>query len=975
MANKIKVVGYAKKEVFGNGIEYRNFSPDLVGNQLGAGEGTPIFTSGSFNISTNLDEKVNKKFNTNEFSNFISLSTLNLNETIKDIINKESKNLKLNLDYSDTLTYAFFGSLREYIRVSLENIIIKWPASLYIKEVDSNNPSLTGNTVSNYNYNPITDTATFSVDVNRIENNFNINFLSGGTIDNTYNESNALRNLSLNYLSYNVSSVSGNFPIINFLGASDLENSEITLVVSGNPFPNFSEVIENYHIKPNDNKIEEFFYKLNDFENNLLNRLTIPKFTSTFRVFNETDTGKIIESNKNITWPTTDGYNIDFNTVEYGNYVKELLEISEINDMSKSNLIVRFLVSSSISEFDTVSDIDNLYTNTNGQKMSNTLKIYGREFDELKKYSDGIKFANVVTYDKKNNTPDSLIKNLARVLGWELTSSISEIDILTNFLTLNSNYYEGYSRGYTNAESEIELWRRIILNTPWLWKSKGTRKAIEFLFKFIGIPEDLITFNEYTYVAKNVVDIDLVTRAMEYFNNSSDISNLNVDSEGFPKVFPNSPDTYFQKAGLWYRKTGGLDSEIDILSGNNPHSGPYDGGQEYIDQFTNCLVPNYVNNVGNNIQEVDETVNLFTNHNNGTFDECCDTNAYIDLKIDYNFQEILENNLNKIYEFYPISANQTGCTINNNWSVEVFLMGEKFHSFNIVTTGDTSITKEEYVNELLNISASTLSNTTLSGATYTVDENNLKIIVENNGCDSELITSYFKVELSLSSDFNCPDETIPNLTEFDVSQLRTDACTATSALPKIVKYYHDGSGSKPAFGDTVFTDINGLNVAHTPSGSTVFMGNDYTNPSDWLQTNQYGIREEIICPIKTCTVTTGTLQSTLGERGFYINGLTQSREVEIELSINNVQKLIENVTIEVTIFNGTENIVISHIMSDLRSVLITPNPNGNDYELKVVNIDINNVNMLAKFDINMTVNNLNGDCIDGTNIQTLNYSR
>ena len=70
--------------------------------------------------------------------------------------------------------------------------------------------------------------------------------------------------------------------------------------------------------------------------------------------------------------------------------------------------------------------------------MTNALKIYGREFDEVKKYSDGIKFSNVVTYDKKNNTPDAVVKNLARVLGWQLTSSISQIDVIGNFLSLNN---------------------------------------------------------------------------------------------------------------------------------------------------------------------------------------------------------------------------------------------------------------------------------------------------------------------------------------------------------------------------------------------------------------------------------------------------------------------------------------------------------------------------------------------------------
>jgi hypothetical protein len=55
--SKIKVAGYAKR-TFGNGIEYRPFSPDLVGVQIASDGGTPLFTMGNFSITTNMDPKV-----------------------------------------------------------------------------------------------------------------------------------------------------------------------------------------------------------------------------------------------------------------------------------------------------------------------------------------------------------------------------------------------------------------------------------------------------------------------------------------------------------------------------------------------------------------------------------------------------------------------------------------------------------------------------------------------------------------------------------------------------------------------------------------------------------------------------------------------------------------------------------------------------------------------------------------------------
>jgi hypothetical protein len=54
-------------------------------------------------------------------------------------------------------------------------------------------------------------------------------------------------------------------------------------------------------------------------------------------------------------------------------------------------------------------------------------------FDEVKKYIDSIKLAHTVTYDKQGNSPDQTIKYLASALGWDLTNSIVENDLMKLF--------------------------------------------------------------------------------------------------------------------------------------------------------------------------------------------------------------------------------------------------------------------------------------------------------------------------------------------------------------------------------------------------------------------------------------------------------------------------------------------------------------------------------------------------------------
>ena len=64
----IKVAGYVKKVVYNNNIEYRNFSPDLVGQQFATNFGTPLFTMGNFSITTNTDPSEHTVFKLGTYS-------------------------------------------------------------------------------------------------------------------------------------------------------------------------------------------------------------------------------------------------------------------------------------------------------------------------------------------------------------------------------------------------------------------------------------------------------------------------------------------------------------------------------------------------------------------------------------------------------------------------------------------------------------------------------------------------------------------------------------------------------------------------------------------------------------------------------------------------------------------------------------------------------------------------------------------
>jgi hypothetical protein len=110
---------------------------------------------------------------------------------------------------------------------------------------------------------------------------------------------------------------------------------------------------------------------------------------------------------------------------------------------------------------------------------------------------------NSVNYNPENDIPSQLLVNLSQTLGW--TSNFSPItneDFLSSvFGNTQTPTYPGYARALTPTELNYAFYRNLILNAAYLFKSKGTRRSVEFLLRLIGAPESLIEYNEHIYLA------------------------------------------------------------------------------------------------------------------------------------------------------------------------------------------------------------------------------------------------------------------------------------------------------------------------------------------------------------------------------------------------------------------------------------------------------------------------------------------
>ena len=684
--NRIKIAGYAKRIFFNDNIEYRNFSPDLVGFQLTSNGGTTLFTNGNFSISVNLDPKPNVLFTQGVKSKFFTLDDITTSgDTQLDI--QSNVKAKLNIDITNPLSYIWYGSFGEMIRASLLDIQENWPAAIY---VDNKVGSVTGNNITDYVYDISSDESTFKVNSNFFNNPYGIKYTEDSKYVATNSDENPLRNFTLKYSSYVIEHNGIIKNIKSITPATQKTNSELILVVDGNPFPELTGIyipqysfLSNnidasipYFIKPNESEIEKFFSGLDDFQRTILNREITPIYRAEIISSNYTDDGVLLTSKKVYDFPVmVDGYNLNFFDTLYVSYLTKLTKLGEGLDQTNTDLIFRKYTTEAINSFDTMPKADGDDLTLNGEKATKLIRIYGVEFDYIKKYINGIKFAHVVTYNKRNNLPDVLIKDLAFMLGLEPINFISDTSFSKLYLPSNGGgQFIGTSTNLTQEQIDVELYRRLILNIAWLWKSKGSRKAVEFLFRFIGAPESLVNFNEYIVVVDKPLDVEEIKKLLYIYTGEVDLSNIPYDDDGFPLPPVNGdlvisnfidPETgevvengitemYFQKAGGWYRETYGS-NVLTVLNGNNPHVGPYDGGSEYLQYFSRCYIPNFDNEPTVVITADTIRQNYFVNYNYGIFNGIPTGSTFYTTQLTYN---------NNTGEYQPID----NC-LNVNYSI------------------------------------------------------------------------------------------------------------------------------------------------------------------------------------------------------------------------------------------------------------------------------------------------------------------
>ena len=597
------------------------FSDDIVGLQTVRGGG---LTQGNFEFTTSVVEKVNRTFGIGEFSAPINLQDLGVDDIFQSVTIQQTQfRVYPNYDITQPLNFTLYGSFAKRLSVSITQIINYFPAGLDI--LYTNLDFLTDNTAVNILYDSINDETYFEINVDRISNPFAIDYtVTAGTLTNfTELEVSKYRNLSNTYLDYAVVVDGIEFKIVSFQPSQTYNSGYIAFYASGTPFGTTATTYSgDFQIRPNDYIADKVLSEdFDEVEKFLLNRLTQPPYTAVFQVPAQTQYGQFYPDYQQVTWPKDGVWNLDIRTPQFDDYLIQLQTIAETLDSFKTNLVSRFLTSGSLKEFDTL-----------GRKVEKMFQIYGRSFDQLKQYVDGLAFMNSVNYNPSNDIPNELLFAMARTLGWSANfSPITTKDYLPSvFGNKNTPTYPGFSRSLTANEINYAYYRSLILNSAYVFKSKGTRRSVEFLLDLIGAPESLIEYNEHIYLADQKINM---TNFYSQFAQISGGTYLNevpaydtgntfklkgvtytafttqdtyedvsvteldypVDAQGYPKAPPQTESLFFQKGAGWYEQTPSHRSPEEIFITGQGYSGqntniqtrlkPFTYGQDYLQVF------------------------------------------------------------------------------------------------------------------------------------------------------------------------------------------------------------------------------------------------------------------------------------------------------------------------------------------------------------------------------------------------------
>ena len=565
---------------------------------------TVVYSNGNFVFTTNSTPTPHRKSETGSWETPPSVEgcettgdywtecSTSSSETSSSV--SEENEVVLNRTSNDIRDFAYYGSAVELLKASIRNIVKTFPAELFLS--GQNTVVLRGD-----RFVPVGWNDNMSGSAYIVQNPFQLDLTTVNAITGEFSADESLHYLTNSFADYVVIQGNRETPVTSYtvdsvdgldfncltegqlMATITINNIVIKQRYVGGRFVLFHNTTVGTRIRPNETRINSFFNGLEGFEKLLLNRQSKPIYTNSLVTPFETNVGLVLAERK-YTWPVENGWNLDVTSPSYSDFISGLYNMAQLFDDYFTDNLYRSMTHEAIKNFDWTftreygEGEEEKYVLA-GTKVVQLIRCFGRYFDDIKRYVDGIKFTNRYTYNKKNNQSESLFSEKLALNGWVVTNVTpsgrenDETPVL----------YTGESVGYKFSDVNTEFMRRLILCSKPIFKHKGTREGIRMLLALFGMGEDQYTLHEYKYTTTPITDTDVINRLKEYnYGKEIDLqyeddpySGLLVKEvvwEGNTYLIPwyekdvtYDGDVYYQMYGGWEKKD--VDNNADFIYG------------------------------------------------------------------------------------------------------------------------------------------------------------------------------------------------------------------------------------------------------------------------------------------------------------------------------------------------------------------------------------------------------------------------
>jgi hypothetical protein len=417
-------------------------------NQFAPGQ-IPIYRSGNFIITVRDDRGGMNQYNTQKWEKGAdgdSWTIATVDKMVSQDETQDDTKIVLKNDYYDFREFAYYGSLTELFRSSVNDILARFPGELYC--VSGSEATSTSDEIGSVYY-----TSSYTVDNEAVTTSVRLGGSGYYEISNPYGinihsatapqDAEPLKYFANSgYTNYEIIVGNGNpTPVTGWSATPEVKCAPIGTLISTitiNSYTFYAYVGEggrifylhkgdnNIHIRPKSKPfIMDFYNRCSDLQRIMLNPDTSPKYKAIFSVIKSNDFGYYRELQEFI-YPTSEG---GYNPSADGEYANRLAEIGEFYDEYLTDNLYRVMTHEAIKNFDWTytreyNEGDEVEYIHGGEKIQKALRVFAREFDEQKKYIDNIKNTGKLSYDERGNIPDYFLADLCEDDGWDVKSVI-----------------------------------------------------------------------------------------------------------------------------------------------------------------------------------------------------------------------------------------------------------------------------------------------------------------------------------------------------------------------------------------------------------------------------------------------------------------------------------------------------------------------------------------------------------------------